>query len=218
MLQKRPRAFSVSILSTSVRYRSNSTRARRGDLQVIFMRLRTSILTCAVAWILSLHLYGTGALSHAESQLTVPPACQHAAANAVELVDCLQTQQEIVQHILDYEKALLEIDVIRQALTEPPPPAQIDESDSAPAEESWDSIMERVNWFDQNLEIYAIIGDAETRTAHARLEGREYRLRLGDQVRLATVVNIEPRVIYLAISGAEFAIGLSGTSAAAPTK
>ena len=182
------------------------------------MRLRTSILVGAVAWILSFDLSGTGALSHADGAPAVPAACQDSTVSEVELVDCLQTQQEIVRHILDYEKALLEINRIRQERIEPPP-AQIDESASAPAEETWESIMERVNWFDQNLEIYAIVGvDAETRTAHARLEGREYRLRLGDQVRLATVVNIEPRAIYLEISGAEFSIGLSGTSAAAPTK
>lgn len=181
------------------------------------MRLRTSIVIWAVAWVLSLYLYSTGALSHADSAPAVPAACQDSAVSEVELVDCLQTQQEIVRHILDYEKALLEINRIRQERIEPPP-AQINESASPPAEESWESVMERVNWFDQNLEVYAIVGDAETRTAHARLEDREYRLRLGDQVRLATVVNIEPRAIYLEISGAEFAIGLSGTSTAAPTK
>lgn len=182
------------------------------------MRLRTSIAVWAVAWILSFHLYSTGALSHADSALAVPAVCQDSSVSAVELVDCLQTQQDIVRHILDYEKALLEIARIRQERIAPPPPAQIDESASPPAEESWESIMERVNWFDQNLEIYAIVGDAETRTAHARLEDREYRLRVGDQVRLATVVNIETRTIYLAIPGAEFSIGLSGTSAAEPTK
>ena len=182
------------------------------------MLLRISVTVWTTAWVLSLYLYSTGALSHADSAPAVPDACQDSTVSEVELVDCLQTQQEIVQHILDYEKALLEVERIRQQRIGPPPPAQLGESASPPAEESLSSVLDRVNWFDQNLEIYAIVGGGETLTAYARLEDREYRLRQGDQVRLATVVNVEPRAIYLAIPGAEFSIGLSGTTAPAPTK
>ena len=76
--------------------------------------------------------------------------------------------------------------------------------------------MERVNWFDQNLEIYAIVGNEESRIAHVRLEGREYRLRIGDQVRLATVIQIDPRAVHLAIPGVEFSLGLSGSANVSP--
>ena len=45
--------------------------------------------------------------SQAESVLSVPDACQESATSTVALLDCLQTQQEVMQHILDYERCCL---------------------------------------------------------------------------------------------------------------
>ncbi len=146
----------------------------------------------------------------AESALTVPDACQESAHSTVALLDCLQTQQELMRHILDYETLLQQAQEMRQQRTEPAPP-HTDQVTTAAETDAWNQVMERVNWFDRNLEVYAIVGTGDSRTAHARLEGREYRLRLGDQLRLATVVRIDPRTLYLSIPGAEFPVSLSGS-------
>ncbi len=148
--------------------------------------------------------------AQAESALTVPDACLKSAHSTVALLDCLQTQQELMQHILDYETLLLKAQEMRQQHTEPAPP-HTEQIATESETDAWNQIMERVNWFDRNLEVYAIVGSGDSRTAHARLEGREYRLRLGDQLRLATVVRIDPRTLYLSITGAEFPVSLSGS-------
>ena len=155
-------------------------------------------------------------LSQAESALSVPDACQESAASTVALLDCLQTQQEIMRHILDYESLLQQAQELRLQRTEPPPP-HTDQVTTASETDSRDPVTERVNWFDRNLEVYAIVGSDESRTAHARLEGREYRLRPGDQLRLATVIRIDPRTLYLAIPGAEFPVSLSGSGGSSRT-
>ena len=166
-------------------------------------------LTNFVTWV-ALSGALCAAPTHAESLTTVPAVCQETVANEVALIDCLQTQQDIAQHILNYETLLVEVNAIREQSKPPPPPDTVNESPDA--DNAWDAVMERVTWFDQNIEVYAIVGTPGALTAHARLEGREYRLRLGDQIRLAKVVGIEPRTVYLEVSGAEFAISLSAHS------
>ena len=104
---------------------------------------------------------------------------------------------------------------MRLQRTEPVPPHT--DTTVASQTDTWDPVMERVNWFDRNLEVYAIVGSGDSRTAHARLEGREYRLRTGDQLRLATVVRIEARTLHLSISGAEFPVSLSGSGGSRPS-
>ncbi len=170
------------------------------------MNLRNSSAKSAVAWILGFCLLG----AEADTSNSNPPVCQKASGSAVELIDCLQTQQEILQNILAYEKLQLEADELRNQRNEPAPLHP--ESAPAPsdADDEWNAAMERVNWFDQNLAVYAIVGSAGSRVAYCRLEGRDYSLRAGDRIRLARVILIEPRAVHLELSGVEFAVGLSG--------
>ena len=72
--------------------------------------------------------------------------------------------------------------------------------------------IERANWFDQQLEVYAVVGTPQEMTAYARLEGREYRLREGDSIRLARVLKVHSRGVELSVAGHEISVGLSGRS------
>ena len=179
------------------------------------MRLRTNELIKTLAasflWMLP------ATLSVAGADYTVPPVCQPYAASTVDLVDCLQTQQEILKQIIDYESLMLQADVVNNQRMDLEPPPLDQQISSSSENTARDSVTERVAWFNQNLEIYAITGSGNSRTAHARMSGREYRLRTGDQIRRATVMLIEPRTVHLAIPGGiEFSIGLSGSPAVSP--
>ena len=72
--------------------------------------------------------------------------------------------------------------------------------------------IERANWFDQELEVYAVVGPPSALTAYARLDGREYRLREGDSIRLARVLKVHSRGVELSVAGHEISVGLSGRS------
>ena len=113
----------------------------------------------------------------------------------------MQTQIEILRLAKDYQELVARINQSKSTSSHPAPPAPQVESNSA---------LARVNWFDENLEVYAITGHAGELIAHARLAGREYRLQPGDAVRLARVIDVHTRGIELAIAGTEISIGLSG--------
>lgn len=179
------------------------------------MHLRTNapIKTLAASFLLWMP---SAAFSEADADYAVPPVCRQSAASTVALVDCLQTQQDILEHIINYESLMLQADVAHRQRMDLEPPHPDRQTSPSSAANARGPTTERVDWFDQNLEIYAIVGDGDSRTAHARLSGREYRLRVGDQVRLATVILIERRTVHLAIPGSEFSIGLSGSAIGSP--
>lgn len=133
----------------------------------------------------------------------VPETCR-GAPRPVALMDCIQTEIELMRLISEHHALVQDIGTSSPKL-EPPP--QVPEG----VEES---ALERVAWFDENLEIYAIIGTADDLIAYARLGGRVYRLRRGDAVRLARVIDVHERGIELSVAGTEISIGLSGRNTA----
>lgn len=179
------------------------------------MRLRTSSSVRILIVSFPLLLL-PAAFSGADTDYTVPKVCQQYAASTVDLVDCLQTQQDILKQIIDYESLMLQADVVNNQRMDLEPPHPGEQTSSSSANTARDSVTDRVAWFDQNLEIYAITGSGDSRTAHARMSGREYRLHTGDQVRRATVMLIEPRTVRLSIPGVEFSIGLTGAANVSP--
>lgn len=136
----------------------------------------------------------------------IPSVCDD-QSNTVALIDCLQNQQEILRRVLEYQQLAAKISEIRSIQLNTPPQIPDDESTTQQVPG-----MDRVNWFDQNLEVYAITGSPESLTAYARLVGREYRLQLGDFIRLARVLEVHARGVHLLVAGHEIAIGLSGQS------
>ncbi len=137
-----------------------------------------------------------------EDQNDLPHDCR-SSTSTVALLDCLQNHQDLLQAILSYQELLSQIDKIKTDRTEAKfiPPAPEPEKDNA---------LVRAKWFDENLQVFAIIGNPESLTAYARLGDHEYRLQEGDVIRLARVSNVHPRGIDLSISGVELSIGLSG--------
>ncbi len=142
----------------------------------------------------------------AQQMPEIPAVCS-SSSGTVALLDCLQNQQDILRRVLEYQQLVAKISEIHSSHSSPPPQvsAQDEAHESNPG-------MDRVNWFDQNLEVYAIVGNADGLTAYARLDGREYRLRNGDSIRLALVTEVHPRGMRLLVSGHEISIGLSGRS------
>lgn len=136
----------------------------------------------------------------------IPPVCNN-QSGTVALIDCLQNQQEILRRVLEYQQLVAKISEIRSI--QPNTPPQIPDDKSATQQ---DPGMDRVNWFDQNLEVYAITGSPESLTAYVRLAGRDYRLQPGDVIRLARVLKVHSRGVDLLVAGHEISIGLSGQS------
>ena len=133
----------------------------------------------------------------------LPPECR-SDRRPVALVDCLRNQQDVLQAVADYHELLAHIErtkAERAATTAPGAATPNPEPDNASA---------RVQWFDDNLQVYAVTGRPGDLTAHARLDGREFRLREGDAVRLAQVTKVHSRGIELQVSGQAVSIGLSG--------
>ena len=146
---------------------------------------------------------------HAAEPAQIPPACQ-GATGTVALIDCLRNQQEIISQLHDYYSISAKIRKLQEEQgTASDPPAAI-----APADRDSDQEMnadiERANWFDQELEVYAVIGPPSALTAYARLDGREYRLQEGDSIRLARVLKVHSRGVELSVAGHEISVGLSG--------
>ncbi len=134
----------------------------------------------------------------------LPAECK-SRASTVALLDCLQNQHDILQAVLAYEEMLTRIEIAKSERTEAisAPPAPTDSPDE-------DLGLTRASWFDENLQVYAIVGDPEQLTAYARLNGHEYRLKTGDVIRLARVTSVHPRGIELSVANYEMSIGLSG--------
>ena len=140
---------------------------------------------------------------HATVVNQIPPECRN-LSHTVAMIDCLQNQLEILKFALDYHETASKIENLLSNQTSPAPAAIEKESSES------ELVLDRINWFDQNLEIYAIVGSPERLTALGRLNGRHYRLREGDSIRLAKVKAINPRGVILTFSDREFSIGLSG--------
>ena len=146
--------------------------------------------------------------------MDIPPACrQH--QSTVALLDCLQNEQEILKQVLGVQELTAKIQEIEAAQDiSNAPAASLPEASVAedPSESSdSDVVLERIAWFDQHLEVYAVVGTSDSLTAFARMEGREYRIKTGDAIRLARVLDVHSRGIELSVSGHEFSIGLSGS-------
>lgn len=133
-----------------------------------------------------------------------PETCR-TAPRPVALMDCIQTQIELMRLTAEYHGLVRKIEEISPSIS-PPPEVPVESEEPA---------LERIAWFDENLEIYAIIGSGDDLVAHARLGGREYRLRRGDALRLARVINVHERGIELSVAGTEISIGLSGRNVTA---
>jgi len=142
----------------------------------------------------------------------IPPICSD-RSGTVALLDCLQNQQDILRQVLEYQELAAQIFEFQAGDSVPPPQVPIKHipDDLEPG-------MDRVNWFDQNLEIYAIVGTPDALVAYARLDGREYRLQTGDTIRLARVIEVHQRGVQLSVSGHDVSIGLSGRETIQPRK
>ena len=153
-------------------------------------------------------------VTHSADVGQLPPPCRQ-YNSTVALIDCLLNQQEILQQVVKYYDLAAKLATLQDEIQSEPPASDI--PDLASPQAQGDPVIERVNWFDQQLEVYAVVGTSQELTAHARLEGREYRLREGDLIRLARVIKVHRRGVDLSVSGHEISIGLSG-QAARPVK
>ena len=149
---------------------------------------------------------GIAGLAFAQQYPDIPPVCDD-HSGTVALIDCLQSQQDILRRILEYQQLAAKISEVQTPQRNTPPETEVQAKSDEPVPG-----MERVNWFDQNLEIYAIVGTPNALTAYGRLDGREYRLQEGDTIRLARVTKVHARGVRLLISGHEISISLSGRS------
>ena len=151
---------------------------------------------------------------HAAEPVQVPPQCQ-GAVGTVALIDCLRNQQEIISQLYEYYSITAQIRKLQaEQGTANDPPAAITPVDRDSDPEMSSAIV-RANWFDQELEVYAVVGSPSTLTAYARLDGREYRLREGDSIRLARVLKVHSRGVELSVAGHEISVGLSGRTQSA---
>ncbi len=141
----------------------------------------------------------------AQQHPEIPPICSD-IAGTVAVLDCLQNQQDILKRVLEYQQLVAKIAQF-QTLSNSAPEVSSEEPSTEP-----DPGMDRLNWFDQNLEIYAIVGSPDELVAYARLDGREYRLKEGDTIRLARVTKVRRRQVHLLVSGHAMSVGLSGRS------
>lgn len=139
----------------------------------------------------------------------LPSPCRQ-VTGIVAQIDCLQDQQDLLTRVLQIEQTRTQIESLRmeqQAFSAPPIPEEVI---VAASDDESHIVAEQIAWFDQQLEIYAVIGSGEQMTAYARLDGREYRLREGDSVRLARVIEVHPRGVELEVFGHELQVGLAG--------
>ena len=159
----------------------------------------------------SLLIFLASAQIHAAEPVQIPPKCQ-GALGTVALIDCLRNQQEIISQLHDYYSITAKIRKLQAELgnTNAAPAAL--SSDNRDSDSEMSPAVVRANWFDQELEVYAVVGPPSALTAYARLDGREYRLQEGDSIRLARVLKVHSRGVELSVAGHEISIGLSGRS------
>ena len=139
----------------------------------------------------------------------LPSPCRQVPGVVAQL-DCLQDQQDLLTRVLQIEQTRTQIEALRleqETLNAPP---VLEEVIAAGEDDESHIVAEQIAWFDQQLEVYAVIGSGAQMTAYARLDGREYRLQEGDSLRLARVVAVHPRGIELEVYGHAIEIGLAG--------
>ena len=159
----------------------------------------------------SLLIFFVCAQIHAAEPVQIPPKCQ-SAVGTVALIDCLRNQQEIISQLHEYYSISAKVRKLQaEQVSDDGPPAALS-SDNRDSDSEMSPAVVRANWFDQELEVYAVVGPPSTLTAYARLDGREYRLREGDSIRLARVLKVHSRGVELSVAGHEISIGLSGRS------
>ena len=159
----------------------------------------------------SLLIFLASAQIQAAEPLQIPPQCQ-GADGTVALIDCLRNQQEIIGQLYEYYSITAQIRELQaEQGTADDPPAAVPAADRD-SDAQMSPAIERANWFDQELEVYAVVGQPSALTAYARLDGREYRLREGDSIRLARVLKVHSRGVELSVAGHEISVGLSGRS------
>ena len=96
---------------------------------------------------------------HAAELVQIPPQCQ-GAVGTVALIDCLRNQQEIISQLHEYYSITAQIRKLQAeqgAANAPPAAVPSADRDSDP---EMSSAIERANWFDQELEVYAVVGHA----------------------------------------------------------
>ncbi len=142
--------------------------------------------------------------AQAQQPPIIPSICSD-HSGTVALLDCLQNQKDILSRILEYQQLAAQILEIQTVGTGTVPQAPVEQNLDRP-----EPGMDRVNWFDQNLEIYAIVGNPNALVAYARLDGREYRLKKNDTIRLARVIDVYQRGVTLKILDHEISVEISG--------
>lgn len=139
----------------------------------------------------------------------LPSACRQLSGFVAQL-DCLQDQQDLLSRLLQIEQTKTQIEVHRLEREELNAPPMLNDLIAAGANEETDIVAEQIAWFDQQLQVYAVIGNGETMTAYARLGGREYRLQEGDWIHLARVSTVHARGIELLLYEHTVEVGLAG--------
>ena len=159
----------------------------------------------------SLLIFLVSAQIHAAEPVQIPPQCQ-GAVGTVALIDCLRNQQEIISQLHEYYSITAKIRKLQEEFGNANAAPAALSSDNRDSDSEMSPAVVRANWFDQELEVYAVVGPPSALTAYARLDGREYRLREGDSIRLARVLKVHSRGVELSVAGHEISIGLSGRS------
>ena len=117
---------------------------------------------------------------HAAEPVQIPPQCQ-SAVGTVALIDCLRNQQEIISQLHEYYSITAQIRKLQaeQGAANAPPAAVPSADHDSDAE--MNPGIERANWFDQELEVYAVVGTAvrpdcvrQARRARIPIAGRRF--------------------------------------------
>ena len=162
---------------------------------VSYMAKRISCLLVVIIMLLKGNVEASGITQ-------IPSECRN-LSHTVALLDCLQNQLEILQYALNYHQTASKItDLLSNRKVEAP--AGVEDKSVT------DLALDRINWFDQHLEVYAVVGSSGSLTALGRIGDRHYRLQEGDSIRLATVQTIHPRGLTLTFANHEISIGLTG--------
>ena len=159
----------------------------------------------------SLLIFLASAQIHAVEPVQIPPQCQ-GALGTVALIDCLRNQQEIISQLHEYYSITAKIRKLQEELGNANAAPAALAAGNRDSDSEMSPAVVRANWFDQELEVYAVVGPPSALTAYARLDGREYRLQEGDSIRLARVLKVHSRGVELSVAGHEISIGLSGRS------
>jgi len=167
------------------------------------MRRRISLFAAALCLFVSWQFSGA---------VQLPAECSQ-SQSTIALIDCLQSQKDIQKQLLEYLELKSKISELQFNFQDHFTPASVTSEQIVDSVPHTDPVIELVNWFDQQMVVYAIVGKTNSLTAYVRLDGREYRIQKGDAIRLAKVIEVHPRQVVLSISGHELVIGLAGRAA-----